>query len=139
MAGAVLLLNFQPYNWGRVDWGADYLSAAPKKFRDPNNTMVLMLGNAPTSYVIPSFPGQVRFLRMEGNLITRTETGGFAAIIKEEVSMHKGDIFILFEQNDSSVNIESSLSRMELKLDNSKCFELQTNIPDTIMMCQVHK
>lgn len=82
LTAMVVLILFEPYSWGRVPWSDPYFQIDTTLYAksSPAGAMVIMLGQAPTAYVIPMFPQNFRFVRPEGNLGLRVNDGFFKEI-----------------------------------------------------------
>jgi hypothetical protein len=61
-----LVATVQPGDWGRRAWTADYFDVHVPAIPDPQHTLILLAGHDPVAYMIPFFPPQVRFLRIQG-------------------------------------------------------------------------
>ena len=67
-AGASLLMilaTLSPADWGRVSWGKDYFGAKLPVIEKPEDTIVIMTGADPSSYLVPLFSKAVRFVRIQ--------------------------------------------------------------------------
>ena len=65
-AFVVLITTLEPGDWGRRPWRQDYFGVEPPAISQPDRTIILLAGYHPTAYLIPFFPRQVRFLRVQG-------------------------------------------------------------------------
>lgn len=94
---ALILVMLQPGTWGRVAWGEEYFGTRAPALADPANTLVLMTGSAPTSFVIPAFPPEVRFLRIQSYFTTPLPLyRGLTPRMRELVAAHRGPLYVLF-------------------------------------------
>ncbi len=132
------LYGYQSFDWGRTDWSSPYIKVDTSQYKTSDGGVVLMLGHAPTSYVIPDFPESFRFIRPESNFLYRYEYG-FIEQIKLIVQETTSPIFILYEKTDSEVDLDRSLQQFDLSLNQSDCSILINNIPDQIYLCRATK
>lgn len=132
------LYGYQSFDWGRTDWSSPYIKIDSSQYKAVDGGVVLMLGQAPTAYVIPEFPKSFRFIRLESNFIYGYEYG-FVEQIELIVQETTSPIYIMYEKSDSAVNIDRSLQQFDLSLDQNDCSILINNIPDQIYFCQVDK
>ncbi|MDK9723039.1 MAG: hypothetical protein OEL53_17865 [Rhodospirillales bacterium] len=67
LAGALALsiLYAKPADWGRTQWTSRYVEAAPPALEAPERTAIFFASGEPTSYLIPFFPKDVRWLRLD--------------------------------------------------------------------------
>jgi hypothetical protein len=69
LAGGIRYLD-----WGRVAWSDRFIAATVPPLARPDDTIILM-ASSPTSFVIPSFPPEVPFLRLEAPVGLRLDPG----------------------------------------------------------------
>jgi len=140
--GAVCLtfLFFKAFDWGRLDWGNSYISVDATHLNDSGNPVVIMLGWAPMSYVIPQFPVNYRFVRPEGNLFGggghKFRSNDFFVDIKNLLEHYNGNIYILFDKNEN-IELRRSLENLDLNLNIKDCFLLVLNTPDELEFCRL--
>ncbi len=65
-AAAFVVLTLDPGHWGRRPWTADYFDIALPPLAAERRAIVLVTGHDPVGYLIPSFPAETRFLRIQG-------------------------------------------------------------------------
>jgi hypothetical protein len=121
-----LLVTIDPGHWGRRPWTSDYFDVRLPAIAEPRNTIVLVAGHDPMAYMIPFFPPQVRFLRIQGFVTgpspTLNETD---RLMMRTLADHTGPVLILFRSYEEW----SALNALEfygLELDRSSC---QTFVP----------
>lgn len=141
--GAVLatFILFKPFNWGRLDWSDSYFSVDTSRLKTSENAVVIMLGSSPTSYVIPQFPPNYRFLRPEGNLYFgkngNSRDSLFLVNIRNLLKRHNGNIYILFDKNEKNILLEQSLANLKLDVKIADCSLLVINTPDELEFCRL--
>jgi len=151
-AVVLTLIFFRPFDWGRLAWDSSYFSVDTSRFDTSENAMVIMLGRSPTSYLIPEFPVNFRFVRPEGNIPTYVDSHGnirlrrddeqkFFIEIKTLLGQHTGPLYILYNKEEQNIQPEESLLRLGMTMTPAikNCFLLTINTPDKIEMCQVLK
>lgn len=128
----LLLVTLQPGNWGRVSWGGDFFGVHPPPLADPDHTMVLMTGLAPLSYVIPFFPEQVRFVRIQ-SYFTEPVAGanGFNLRMQQLVANHQGPLYVLYHF-DEKEQATTALRAYGLDIDGGDCRELSPHIEEQL-------
>jgi hypothetical protein len=132
VVGAVF---FTPYNWIRIPWAHTYIEVDSTPMHTVHNADIVMLGESPTSYVIPFFPKDNRFLRPESNFLLDYKTGlndQIYAIIHED----KNPIYLLYDKNDSKVDLLRSATNLNLDLQPIKCLDIQDNMPEELVFCE---
>lgn len=122
------LVTLKPGNWGRVDWGSDYFGVQPPPLSDPANTMVLMTGVEPYSYVIPFFPHAVRFVRIESYFTGPSETpNGFDRRMRELISGHQGPLYVMYRFNKNQ-GTSLTLQHFNLRINDATCQKMTPHI-----------
>jgi hypothetical protein len=124
LAGFILILiTLQPGTWGRRPWASDYFGVEPPPLAKPRDTLVLVTGYDPVAYMIPFFPPEVRFLRIQGFLTGPSATPNESDLTMQRiVAQHSGDFFILYRDYEewSALN---ALKAYGFEIERSECLE----------------
>lgn len=136
---AVTFIVYKPANWIRASWTPSYIEVDTSRFERLDNGLVVMLGDVPTSYVIPEFPKDYRFIRPDSNFIEIDEPYQFSRMMKTIIANHQGPIFILYYVKDDLSQLGEKLSKLNLQPKTGKCFKLKVNTPDEFEMCRVYR
>lgn len=116
-----LLVTIDPGHWGRRPWTSDYFDVRLPALAEPQKTIVLVTGHDPMAYMIPFFPPQVRFLRIQGFMTgpspTLNETD---RLMMRTLADHTGPVLVLFRVYEEW-NTLNSLEFYGLELDRSSC------------------
>lgn len=78
-------------NWGRHKTWLD--SPAPvtiPALNDTKNLIILMTTHEPYAHVVPSFPPEITFVRVQSNFTSPEQKNGFNKLILDKISTHKG-------------------------------------------------
>jgi hypothetical protein len=125
---ALLLATLQPGDWGRRAWSADYFGFDPPKLSDPRHTLVVVTGHDPMAYMIPFFPPEVRFLRIQGFVTGPSDTPNrMDRIMQELVARHNGPMFILFRSYEEWHAVKA-VDHYGLEIDRSDCRALAPGV-----------
>lgn len=123
----------------RQAWNEPYVEVDAPAWREASGAMVLMTGYEPMSYVIPSFPRDVPFLRIDGWLVHGSDRAtGLARRMRERVAAHTGPLWVLFAPMESQAMM-SALQHYELDLHADSCRTIASNIGNALQFCQVSK
>lgn len=142
-AGIVLLMlaiTGMPGTWIRQEtWTQHLVEVSVPPIADPAHAMVVMAGFDPASYVIPAFPPQIPFLRIQGyfNDPDDGETG-FNRLIRERISAHTGDIFLLVASWEED-KAARALAYYGLAADFDQCTDLATNLSRDLKWCALSR
>ncbi len=137
------IVTVKPGNWGRVAWSSDYFGVQPPSLTDPANSMVLMTGVEPFSYVIPFFPKPVRFVRIESYFTGPSETpNGFDLRMQQLIAGHQGPLYIMYRANEDQGS-RAALHHFNLRINQDACqqvnphIELRDRIAEPFNFCTV--
>ena len=133
---ALLLLGAQvmasPGNEPRLGWKGHYVEVSVPVLPDPAHTLILMTETASMAYVIPSFPPEIPFLRIQGWLLgSKDTTSGFGAEMHRRASEHKGPIYVLYWPVEEK-NAVGSLADYGFAMDKPHCAPVPTNVGMTL-------
>jgi hypothetical protein len=80
-------------DWGHVEFSRGVVAAEAPKI--PSSSMVMLMGDAPASYVIPSFPKGVRFIGIGNSLIRPGMENRLQQQADKAIQAHRGDFFFI--------------------------------------------
>jgi hypothetical protein len=135
-------VTVKPANWGRVAWSDDYFGVPVPELGDPERTLVLMVGQDPTAFVIPEFPKTVRFLRIEGWFTgPSAHPNRLDTLMYRLVQVHAGPIFVLFRANEEELTARDALAAYGLEMQSAECRDLkiaiERNLVNPLRFCPV--
>jgi hypothetical protein len=123
---ALILVTVQPANWGRRAWGESYFGVQAPAIASPEETVVLAAGVEPVSYVIPFFPPQVRFLRIQSYFTgPSAQANATDRLMQQIIADHQGAFFILYRAHEEA-NALAALAGYGLTQSKPAC---QTFLP----------
>lgn len=130
-AGAVILLvvaTVRPVDWGRVAWADKWVRTEAPALERPGETIVLLAGHEPFGFLVPGFPPETRFLRIDGGFTTPREQGvGFNTLMRDAIGFHRGPLYILTIPTDRR-SPETSAAAYGLAVDWSDCRPVTSTI-----------
>jgi hypothetical protein len=143
LSAVVILATLFPLHWGRVSWSDDYFGVTPPAIPDPDHSMVLATGYEPTAYLIPFFPPQIRFLRIQSYFTGPSSTpNGTDLLMQRLVVEHQGPLYILYQRNEEPT-ADSALQSYGLQRQANACQTMHPHIQeqsnDLLYFCQVNK
>ena len=146
---AVLVLTTmttKPGNWGRGGWTRDYFGITAPKLERGTGSMVLIAGLNGLSFVVPYFPADVRFIRLQSNsYLYGTVLGGaygqpgppneFDRLVKKAVASYQGSLYVMLDgfnapPHDRSwlagaFEVDAVLAKLRLQLRAESCEEVR--------------
>jgi hypothetical protein len=140
---AFLLLTLQPGDWGRKPWAGTYFGFTPPRLTDPADTIVLLTGHDAVAYMIPFFPPQVRFLRIQGYVTGPSDTPNETdRLMRRAIEAHAGPLYILHRVYEKW-HAEMALADYRLRLDPATCItfvpEVEPQQEHDFYFCRVKK
>ncbi len=132
LLGAVLgacLATLQPGNWGRVGWGEAWFGVEPPAIANPGRSIVLMTGLEPMAYVIPFFPPEVPFLRIDGWFTgSPTNPHRHDHFMRQRIAVHGGPIYVLYRAPLEQGRMIGALATHGLKARLADCVRFKPHI-----------
>jgi hypothetical protein len=122
----------------RDRWDRSYVSVQVPEIPDAANSMVLLAGNAPMAYVIPEFPPEIPFLRIDGWLVPLEDrTSGLALQMHARVAAFKGGFYLLFIGYEQQRAADAAQA-YGLQLTD-RCQSVRSNIAATLTLCALRR
>jgi hypothetical protein len=130
-----LALATTSYQFGpRVRPGGELVALQLPTLADPEHTIVLMTGAEPMAYVIPSFPPEVSFLRVDGYLARYDDNSGLSRDMDARIAAHRGPHFVLYRD---LARTEKVMNYLKLKRIPGECTGIASNIGPALQFCPV--
>jgi hypothetical protein len=142
-AAAVVLAVLQATtvwgNWDRSDWAEHVVEFNMPVIPDPDHTMVLIGGYQPLGYLIPAFPPQIPFVRVQSNFVQPDSTdNGYSEVLRRRIMEHRGDYFMIATVPDTDIAADAA-AFYGLTLDWNSCQIIHNNLGESHSFCAVHR
>ncbi len=138
----IIAASVQPGNWHRrTSWLDHFVEVKVPSLSDTSNLMILMAGYEPYGHVIPAFPPDIPFVRIESNFTGPHENKGINQIIRDRVEAHHGRFMMLIPPDQKNI-AEDALSYFKLALAPQACQTVKDRLYDDteLALCNVvHK
>lgn len=122
-----LLVTLAPGNWGRRPWTSDYFDVRLPELAQTRMAVVLSAGHEPMAYLIPFFPAEVRFLRIQGFVTgpspNLNETD---RLMMRILAGHTGPVMVLYKNFEEGHALKA-LEFYGLEVDRTAC---ESFLPD---------
>jgi hypothetical protein len=116
----------------RSGWNGPYVDVKVPPIADPAHAIVLMTETAPMAYVIPAFPPEIPFLRIQGWMIgSKDRESVLGAEMHRRVEEHQGPIYGLYWPVEHEATV-GAFADYGLALDDSGCRPVESNIQEPI-------
>jgi hypothetical protein len=141
-AVAILLLLaalFGRYSFGDHAAVRDpYVQVDGLSFPDPAGTMLLMTGDEPMAYLIPSLPPAIPVLRIDGWLAQPDDGSGLTASMRARVAAHRGDLFLLAAPDERAA-ADRATTAYGLEIVTALCREIRSNLGGPYQLCPLRR
>ncbi len=127
-------------DWGRLPWGAPFLRTSVPPIARPDRSTVIIASGAPLAYLIPSFPPETRFVRIEGNFFLSGATAPLAARLTEVTRKREPDgDFYLMTASDSLAESGVRLLAYSLVVVADSCVQLAPDVAEGVTFCRLER
>ncbi len=135
----VVAVSVEPGNWTRRPaWLDRFVEAKVPLLPDHAGLMILMAGFEPYSHVIPSFPPDIPFVRIQSNFAAPGDGKGINEFIRDRVEAHKGPFMLLMPPWQLNLGVEA-LAAYGLVLAREPCQTVIDRLYDDkeLALCKV--
>jgi hypothetical protein len=129
-----LLVYSEPDFFPREPLGDPYITADIPPIPHPDSTTILMTGEAPLGYLVPLFPHQIPFLRIDGWMLQPGDGTRMTRDMRARVAAHKGALYLLSDAYDMA-RAREALAQYGLAIRWLECRVFETNLPGVYRFC----
>ncbi len=134
---AVAVATMHPGSWGRAPWAAGYFGMPRLEIPAPSKSMVVMTGTEPMAWMIPFFPPEIPFLRIDGWFLVPDGSANRSILeMQRRIRGHAGPIYALFRERYERGRTIRALAAYGLALRGRECVTFKPHIdivPDEVM------
>jgi hypothetical protein len=137
IAAAILLwvqATSRPMEPGRAPATDPYVQASIPPIPHPERTMILMTGEAPLGYLVPSLPQTIPVLRIDGWLIQPQDGSRLTAEARRRVDSFPGDLFVIADAGELARS-HDALAVYGLAMNAAECRNIETNLGGPYRFC----
>jgi len=136
---AIWLLALLGTGWGAIasvggHWRGAYVDVTVPPIADPANTLAVMAGIEPMGYIVPAFPPQIAFLRIDGWLDTPSSHSPFGDRMRARIVAHDGPIYGVFIDRERDRAL-AAFDADGLVLAQVDCATIRSNIGEPLLWC----
>jgi hypothetical protein len=111
-----------------------YVQAAIPPIPHPDRTLILMTGEAPLAYLVPSLPERIPVLRIDGWLIQPQDGSRLTREARRRVDSFQGDLFVVADAGEVPRS-RDALSVYGLAMIAAECRNIETNLGGPYRFC----
>jgi hypothetical protein len=118
-----------------------YVEAALPPIPHPDNTMVLMTGDAPMGFIATTLPPRIAVLRIDGWMVQPRDGTRMTKDMMRRVAAHLasgGDLYLIADAADMA-RAHDALADYRLAIRWSECQQFDTNLIGTYQWCPLSK
>jgi hypothetical protein len=115
-----------------------YVSVDVPPIPHPDKTLVVMAGEAPMGYLVPSLPHQIPVLRIDGWMIQPQDGSKLTAATKRRVAAWHGDIYLIANEYEIGRAVEA-LKDYGLSMRYLECADIEANLGGPYKFCPVER
>jgi hypothetical protein len=135
----IALLFGHPSFSERVPLDKPFVEVLAPRIENPGRAMVLVTGQQPLGFLVPSFPKEIAFVRIDGWMYTASDSTGLTRIVRQRVRQHlkqKGDFYLVADA-DQMTRAHDALELYNFAIHWQKCRLFDTNIRGSYQLCPV--
>ena len=115
-----------------------YVQASLPPIAHPDRSMILMTGEAPLGYLVPSLPPQIPVLRIDGWLIQPQDGSRLTAATRRRVAAFPGDLFVIADAGEM-LRSRDALAVYGLAMRVAECRNIETNLAGPYRFCPLSR
>jgi hypothetical protein len=104
----------------------------------PASTLAVLTGLQPVGFLIPSFPPQVSFVRIDGFLTSAEAHSQLRAEALARIAAHRGDLFVLYDIGEAE-RMRAALAAAHLAAREDTCVTITNNLLGIYHWCRVER
>jgi hypothetical protein len=136
--GALLCTGWSTIAGIGGSWRDEYVNVTVPPIADPARTLAVMAGVEPMGYIVPAFPPQIPFLRIDGWLDTPTAQSALGNRMRARIDAHDGPIFGVFSEHERTRAV-AAFGASGLVLAHQDCATIESNAGDPLLWCELKK
>jgi hypothetical protein len=136
--GVLALATMRPGWLPRAPVDDPYVQVIMPTITHPDHSMVLMAGEAPMGFLVPSLPPKVPVLRIDGWMIQPQDGSKLTAATMRRVHTFTGDIYLIANQYEIGRAVEA-LKDYGLQMRYLECEDIQNNLAEPYKFCPVER
>ena len=130
--GLVLVLTVQPSDWGRRPvWPEQITEVTRPDLPDDPETMILMAGTEAYAHILPAFPPQISFVRIDSRAFSPKSTWGIVGLIRARLEAHHGKFMLLVPEADMKT-AQEDLNVFGLRAEAKSCKQVIDRFGDKL-------
>ena len=118
--------------------GSKLVAIGVPPIRSPARTLAILTGEQPVGFLIPSFPPQVDFVRIDGFLTSAEAPSPLRSAALARIAAHQGDLFVLYDSGEAE-HMRGALAAAGLVARGETCRTVSNNLMASHEWCVVER
>jgi hypothetical protein len=118
--------------------GSKLVAVTVPPIRSPASTLAILTGLQPVGFLIPSFPPQVGFIRIDGFLTSAAAPSPLRSQALARIAAHQGDLFVLYDAGEAA-RMRAALAAAGLAPRQETCHTVSNNLMGSDEWCLVER
>jgi hypothetical protein len=118
--------------------GSKLVAVAVPAIRSPASTLAILTGLQPVGFLIPSFPPQIGFVRIDGFLTSAAAPSPLRTQALARIAAHQGDLFVLYDSGEAD-RMRTALAAAGLVAREETCRTVTNNLMGSDEWCRVER
>jgi hypothetical protein len=118
--------------------GSKLVEVGVPPIRSPASTLAVLTGELPVGFLIPSFPPEVDFVRIDGFLTSAKAPSLLRSQALARIAAHQGDLFVLYEAVEEA-RMRTALAAAGLVPLEKTCRTVTNNLMGSAKWCLIER
>ncbi len=118
--------------------GSKLVEVGVPPIRSPASTLAILTGLQPVGFLIPSFPPEVSFVRIDGFLTSAAAPSLLRSEALARIAAHEGDLFVLYDAGEAA-RMRAALAAAGLAPLEETCRTVTNNLMGSDEWCLIER
>lgn len=118
--------------------GSKLVEVGVPPIRSPASALAVLTGEQPVGFLIPSFPPEISFVRIDGFLTSAAVPSRLRAQALARIAAHKGDLFVLYDSAEAD-RMRAALAAAGLAPLDETCRTVTNNLMGIYGWCLLER
>ena len=133
-----IVLSVTPINYGRQEFDNGFLRVEIPQVPDLDKSLVLMVGDEGTSYIIPRFPAETRFVRVSSNFVFPGRNAKLDQQIRDILARYEVARTLLYVSNAEEIEVaRPTIAYFGVTVEDRPCLEIRSRTGNKGYLCGV--
>lgn len=136
---AVIIAGMQFPNWGRASWADSFFGVEVPPIEYGKDAIVVMIGAEPISYVIPFFPADIRFIRVQSNFQDPEKKNMFQLEARQLLEKQTGSTYLFTTTKTTVEEAQNIIKSYGLQINPQGCMFIKSRLQNDLLLCRMEK